>query len=140
MADNRNLDRLVQLLKRRANGEWTALDVGAWADETTSWHCYDTMPNHLNGAQRAAKSRAEHEMFAQAMPDFRRESVFHVSEATNVIVEVSTWVGTGPEGGERRLPMCVVYGINDKGRIESVSIYDDSSQSKDFGSVLRLDQ
>ena len=118
---------IADRLRRRAAGELDSLD-GVWAeDDTVSTHNYKEEETHCTGAEREARNRAELEAFAQAMPDVKRDSTFHVCEETNTIFEIARWTGTF-NGQHMTVPACVAYTIRD-GRLYRIDHYGDSVQS-----------
>jgi ketosteroid isomerase-like protein len=134
VAEQLELNDIAERLRRRAPGEWEALD-GVWADQTVFWHAYDEEEIHLTGGRRGDVSRMEHAAFSRALRDFRRESTFHVSSSTGTIVETSVFSGTTPNGMRVTNPVCFVYTVMD-GRIVRLDTYDDASKSRKMAEIL----
>ena len=129
-----SIDDVAGRLRRRADGDAAALD-SVWAAESASWRSYSGQVTTMTAGQRASLARREIAALEAAMPDFRRESVFHPSPATDTIVERSTWSGTGP-AGPVRAELCFVYGLAD-GKIARVDMYADSAQMAALSAALK---
>lgn len=125
---------VVDRLRRRSAGEWDALD-GAMADDVVVWHAYDDAEVHLPGGARSSVAGAEMRAFVDAMPDFRRDSVFHPCQETGTITEVTRWTGTTLGGAALTNATCIVYSVAE-GRIQRIEIFDDSARSRSFAELL----
>lgn len=129
-----SFEDIADRLRRRAEGDAAALDP-LWAATSESWRSYNGQVTTMTAGQRASLARHEIAAFEAAMPDFRRESVFHPSPATDTIVERSTWSGTGP-GGSVRVELCFVYGLCE-GKIARVDMYADAAQMAALSAALK---
>ena len=124
------LDEIADKLRRKAAGEWDALD-DCWAERVAVWRCYHPHDSVRGREAQASSSREKHEILQETMPDFKRESTFHVSPATDSVIEESLWTGTAADGTAQRLFNCTVYSIRN-GEIERMQIYYDEAKSKIF--------
>ena len=134
-APSYSIDDVTERLRRRAEGDAAALD-SVWADQSRSWRSYNGQVTTMSREQRATLARREIVAFETAMPDFRRQSIFHPSPATQTIIERSTWSGTGPSGSVR-VELCFLYQI-DQGRIVSVDMYADARQMASLSAALNV--
>lgn len=131
-----SLTEIAESLRLRATGVLDAAD-GYWAERMEIWHSFDDRVQHIDGAVRAAHSRAKLAAFHRAMPSFERIVTLFVSPSTNSIIELTTWTGRMDEApgvinadgvtiGNKSV---TIYKV-DGGKIVRMDIFDDPAESR----------
>jgi hypothetical protein len=129
------LHEIANKLKERAAGNLEAVrDI--WADDMVVWHSFDDREQHIPGWLRHAHSLAKLNAMKDRIPEFRRIVTHYVSESTNAVIEVTTWVGEAgddPDVGLRieriQHQSVTIYHVAN-GRVHRLDILDDPAASR----------